>query len=70
MILFITIVGVLFLLITPFLSQDEIIISLSKSFLIGILYDKTYLEEEKIYLYTLQFSFVFILISYLWEREA
>ena len=70
MILFITIVGILFLLITPFLSEDQIIVSLSKSFLIGILYDKSYLEEENVYLYTVQFSFVFVLISYIWEKEV
>lgn len=70
MVFFITVIGLLFLFITPFLPHDKVFVSFSKSFLIGILYDKTYYEDEKIYEYTVQFSFVFLLISYIWEKEV
>lgn len=70
MFFFITVVGILYLVITPFLPKDKIIVALSKSFLIGILYDKTYYEDDKVYEYTVQFSFVFLLISYIWEKEV
>ena len=58
-----------FLFITPFVHGADITVSISKSILVGVLYDKYYVEDEEVYDNTLQFSFVFILITFKWDTE-
>ena len=58
-----------FLFITPFVSGADITVSISKSILVGVLYDKYYVEDEELYDNTLQFSFIFILITFKWDTE-
>jgi len=58
-----------FLFITPFVHGSDITVSISKSILVGVLYDKYYVEDEELYDNTLQFSFVFILITFKWDTE-
>jgi hypothetical protein len=60
---------VIFLLSTPFISYDQLIISYGKSFLIGVLYDKAYIEDEEVYENTAQYSFVFVLITLIWYTD-
>jgi hypothetical protein len=59
----------IFLITSPFIDYDELIISFSKSFLIGVLYDKAYIEDEEIYENTAQYSLVFILITLIWYTK-
>ena len=58
-----------FLFITPFVNGADISVSVSKSILVGVLYDKYYVEDEEVYDNTLQFSFIFILITFKWDTE-
>ena len=58
-----------FLFITPFVNAADITVSISKSILVGVLYDKYYVEDEELYDNTLQFSFIFILITFKWDTE-
>lgn len=58
-----------FLFITPFVSGADITVSISKSVLVGVLYDKYYVEDEELYDNTLQFSFIFILVTFKWDTE-
>ena len=60
---------ILYAFISPFIQPCKTIVSLSKSILIGVLYDKTFIEDEEVFENTLQFSLVFILISIIWDSE-
>jgi hypothetical protein len=57
---------IIYLLISPFIVYEEMIISFSKSFLIGVLYNKDYIEDEEVYEHTAQFSFICIIVTYIW----
>lgn len=69
MFLFILCTALTFLFVTPFVPNGEIIVSVAKSVLVGVLYDKWYVEDEELYENTLQFSFVFILITFKWDSK-
>tara|TARA_R110000764_G_scaffold82990_2_gene163419 strand:- start:117 stop:329 length:213 start_codon:yes stop_codon:yes gene_type:complete len=69
MITFLISVFLIYLFTSPFIDADEIIVSFSKSFLIGVLYNKTFIEDEAVYENVVQFSFVFILISLIWDSK-
>tara|TARA_R110000782_G_scaffold178649_1_gene269473 strand:+ start:3049 stop:3261 length:213 start_codon:yes stop_codon:yes gene_type:complete len=69
MITFLISVVLIYLFTSPFIDADEIIVSFSKSFLIGVLYNKTFIEDEAVYENVVQFSFVFILISLIWDSK-
>ena len=60
---------ILFAITLPLLSHTEIIVALTKSFLIGVLYSKSFIEDEGVFENTLQFSFIFILVSMVWDTE-
>jgi hypothetical protein len=60
----------LFLLITPIavINNAVFIISLVKGAMIGGLYNKDEYPEDKVTEYTLQFCFIFITITMVWEK--
>lgn len=60
---------VLFLLITPLaISKNAaFIISLVKGFMFGGLYNKDIYEEDEVVEHTIQFCFMFITITMIWE---
>lgn len=61
---------VIFLLVTPIitLNNPTFIISIVKGFMFGALYNKDYFEDENLNVYTVQFCFVFITITMVWEK--
>jgi hypothetical protein len=61
---------VIFLLVTPIitLNNPTFIISIVKGFMFGGLYNKDYFEDENLSVYTVQFCFVFITITMVWEK--
>jgi len=61
---------VLFLLITPFavLNNAIFIISLVKGFMFGALYNKDEYQEDEVTEHTIQFCFMFITITMIWEK--
>lgn len=60
---------VLFLLITPLaISKNAaFFISLVKGFMFGGLYNKDIYEEDEVVEHTIQFCFMFITITMIWE---
>ncbi len=66
---FIYVLFVLFLLISPFAinKQATFIVSLVKGVMVGALYNKDEWEDEQITEHTIQFCFVFITITIIWE---
>lgn len=69
MITFLLSTFILYCFISPFIHADRVVVSLSKSFLIGILYDKTFIEDEEVFENVVQFSFVFVLVSLIWDSK-
>ena len=61
---------VLFLLITPLavLNNANFIISLVKGFMFGALYNKDEYPEDEVTEHTIQFCFMFITITMIWEK--
>ena len=66
---FILLTFLAFVLITPFLYKADVILSVTKSILVGILYDRVYIEDEQLFDNTLQFCFVFVLITFKWDTK-
>lgn len=60
----------LFLLISPLaiINNATIIVSLVKGFMFGGLYNKDEYPEDKISEHTIQFCFLFITITMIWEK--
>ena len=60
---------IVFLLITPLavVRNANFIVSLVKGFMFGALYNKDEYEEEEISEHTVQFCFMFITITMIWE---
>ena len=61
---------VIFLLITPLavFNNATFIISLVKGFMFGALYNKDEYIEDEVAEYTLQFCFMFITVTMVWEK--
>jgi hypothetical protein len=61
---------VLFLLITPLavLNNATFIISLVKGFMFGALYNKDEYQEDEVTEHTVQFCFMFLTITMIWEK--
>jgi hypothetical protein len=61
---------VLFLLITPLavLNNATFIISLVKGFMFGALYNKDEYQEDEVTEHTIQFCFMFLTITMIWEK--
>ena len=60
---------VIFLFTSPFIVYEEVFISFSKAFLIGVLYNNDYIEDEKVTEHTAQYSFICIVVTYIWYTE-
>jgi len=60
----------LFLLITPFavINNATIMVTLIKGFMIGGLYNKDEYPEDGVSEHTIQFCFMFITITMIWEK--
>ena len=60
---------VIFLLITPYVvtKQATFIVSLVKGVMFGALYNKDEYPEEQFAEHTIQFCFIFITITMIWE---
>jgi hypothetical protein len=60
----------LFLLISPLaiINNATIIVSLVKGFMFGGLYNKDEYLEEEVSEHTIQFCFLFITITMIWEK--
>ena len=60
---------IVFLLITPLavFRNANFIISIVKGFMFGGLYNKDEYEEEEVIEHTVQFCFMFITITMIWE---
>jgi len=61
---------VIFLLITPLavLNNATFIISLVKGFMFGALYNKDEYQEDEVTEHTIQFCFMFLTITMIWEK--
>jgi len=61
---------VIFLLITPYAVSKNatFIISIVKGFMFGALYNKDEYFEDEIVEHTIQFCFMFITITIIWEK--
>jgi hypothetical protein len=61
---------VLFLLITPYAvtKNATFIVSLVKGFMFGALYNKDEYQEDEVTEHTIQFCFMFITITMIWEK--
>jgi hypothetical protein len=60
---------IVFLLITPLavFRNANFIISIVKGFMVGGLYNKDEYQEEEVIEHTVQFCFMFITITMIWE---
>lgn len=69
MFIFIMCTFLAFMFVSPFIPSGDIIVSFSKSFMVGVLYDRYYVEDEEVYDNTIQFAFVFLLITFKWDSK-